>query len=160
MDEPIVDEPSPGRAAGLQSRRRLPLTLVATLIEQGLFAGTNFLATILLVRWMAIDEVGAFSFGYSSFLLTAMIYEAVIIEPIPIVGSMKHSGRIGHYSGVAIYGSILAAGLASLALTALGLVCAVAQSPLLADATFGESEEHTSELQSPLNLVSRLLLQK
>jgi O-antigen/teichoic acid export membrane protein len=107
------------------------------LIEQALFAGTNFVATILLVRWMAIEQVGAFSFGYASFLLTQMIYETIVVEPIPIFGAAKYAARIKLYSGMMLYGLILAAGFAALALIVLALVCLAIPSPLLATATFG-----------------------
>src|SRR5256885_6296215 len=42
----------------------------------------------------------------------------------------------------------------------LGLLAGAGAGPLLSGAEFARSEEHTSELQSPCNLVCRLLLEK
>src|SRR2546426_7604978 len=42
----------------------------------------------------------------------------------------------------------------------LGMLAAGIASFFVADVAFGRSEEHTSELQSPCNLVCRLLLEK
>lgn len=136
----LGDEAIAGAPHSLASRirsRKLPQTLVAAFIEQALFAGTNFVATMLLVRWMAIEQVGAFSFGYASYLLTQMIYDTIIVEPIPIFGAAKYATQIKLYSGIALYGLIFAATFAALALIALALLCLVVPSPLLATATFG-----------------------
>lgn len=136
----VGDEPIDGASHGLIIRissRKLPLILIAALVEQALFAGTNFVATMLLVRWMAIAQVGAFSFGYASFLLTQMIYETIVVEPIPIFGAAKYAARLKVYSGVTLYGLVLAAGCSALALTVLALMCLAVPSPLLAAATFG-----------------------
>jgi O-antigen/teichoic acid export membrane protein len=119
------------------SSGRLPLTLVAALTEQTLFAGTNFVATMLLVRWMPIVQVGAFSFGYASFMLTLMIYETIVVEPIPIFGAAKFAARIKIYSGIMFYGLLAAAACAVLVLSALALVCLGVSSQTLAAATFG-----------------------
>jgi O-antigen/teichoic acid export membrane protein len=132
-----ADEPRGGAAGASVGRKKLPLTLGAALIEQALFAGTNFLATMLLVRWVAIEEVGAFSFAYASFLLTQMICDTIVVEPIAIFGAAKYAARIGIYSGIVLYGLFAAAGVAALALTTLALVCLVIPSPVLAAATFG-----------------------
>ena len=37
-------------------------------LDQGLFAGSNFLASILLARWLPAAEYGAFVVAYSIFL--------------------------------------------------------------------------------------------
>lgn len=123
--------------AGRMPSKRLPQTLVAALIEQALFAGTNFLATMLLVRWMAIEQVGAFSFGYACYLLTQMIYETIIVEPIPIFGAAKYATQTKLYSGIVLYGLVFAAAFAALVLIVLALLCLAVPSPLLAAATFG-----------------------
>lgn len=116
---------------------KLPLTLVAALIEQCLFAGTNFVVTILLVRWMPIGQVGAFSFGYSSFLLTLMIYEAIVTEPIPIIGPARYAAKIKLYSGAILCSYASTAALASAILTSVAVFCFAISSAMLADALLG-----------------------
>jgi hypothetical protein len=114
--------------------RRLPLVLIAALVEQGLFAGTNFFATILLVRWTAIEEVAAYSFGYASLLLGIMVYEAIVTEPIGIFAAAKYAERPELYGGAVLYGYVGASSLAVLALTVLAFVQPV---PLLSQGAWG-----------------------
>src|SRR5437763_5035661 len=58
--------------------------------DQALFSGANFLVNILLARWMAASEYGAFSLAYSVFLLFAVVHTALLIEPMMVFGSGKY----------------------------------------------------------------------
>lgn len=96
-------------------------------LDQGLFAGTNFLVNILLARWLSPEEYGAFAVTYSIFLLLGAFHTAVLTEPMLVFGAGKYSNKFREYLGILLYGhwgiSLVLAlflGLAALAFWKLG----------------------------------------
>ena len=116
----------------------LPIRVLAAIVEQVLFAGTNFVVTILLVRWMAADQMGAYSFGFAIFLLFLVIFEAIVSDPIPIFGSAKYASQIHAYMGAVLWCHFAVAAFVSLCLVALAVLFYFnSSSPLLGKATLG-----------------------
>lgn len=56
-------------------------------IDQALFAGTNFMASILLARWLEPAAYGAFSVAYAVFLLVGAVHAGLWTEPMLVYGS-------------------------------------------------------------------------
>jgi len=131
-------EPTSVASAIPRALNSLPIRVLATIIEQVLFAGTNFVVTILLLRWMAADQMGAYSFGYAIFLLFLVIFEATVSEPIPIFGPAKYASKIRAYTGAVLCCHIAVAALVTLCLVGLAvLFYSNSSSPLLGEATLG-----------------------
>ncbi|QGM44439.1 lipopolysaccharide biosynthesis protein [Methylocystis heyeri] len=80
----------------------LPFRIVSTMAEQALFAGTNFIATALMVRWMSLQEFGAYSFAFSIYLLVCAVFESFLAEPITIIGAAKYGDDAGEYTRVVL----------------------------------------------------------
>ena len=132
------DEPTSVASAIPRAFNSLPIRVLAAIVEQVLFAGTNFVVTILLVRWMAADQMGAYTFGYAIFLLFLMIFEAIVADPIPIFGSAKYASQIQTYTGAVLCCHFAVAALVSLCLVGLAvLFYSNSSSPLLGEATLG-----------------------
>jgi O-antigen/teichoic acid export membrane protein len=96
------------------------------ILDQALFAGTNFLANILLARWLETAQYGAFAVAYSVFLLLTTFHTAVLTEPMLVFGAGKYADRFPQYMGLLISGhwwvtSLIALLLALAALTMWGL---------------------------------------
>jgi len=87
------------------------------LVDQALFAGTNFLTNVLLARWLAAPEFGAFTVGFSVFLLLGTVHTAFLTEPMLVYGARQDAQALRKYFGGLVH---LHAGLA--ALGAVGLV--------------------------------------
>ena len=66
-------------------------------LDQGLFSGANFLVNILLARWLAPDEYGAFAVALSVFYLLAGLHTAVVSEPIMVPGTGKYRAQFPRY---------------------------------------------------------------
>ncbi len=66
-------------------------------MDQGLFAASNFLLNILLARWLVPHEYGAFSVAYTLFILLSTCHTGLIIEPMLVFGPGKYKGKIGAY---------------------------------------------------------------
>lgn len=69
----------------------------AAIADQGLFAVGNFLLNIMLARWLASADYGAFAVAFSVFLLIGTMHTALLTEPMLVYGSAKHSDRFSDY---------------------------------------------------------------
>ncbi|MGQ9784812.1 MAG: hypothetical protein ACUVRS_12715 [Armatimonadota bacterium] len=71
--------------------------------DQGLFSGANFLANILLARWLSPTEYGAFAVAYSAFLFISGFHNALVLEPMLILGPANHKENIESYFGQVLW---------------------------------------------------------
>jgi len=98
---------NPDQSAGLVARfiyrlRKASQSLLgrgsAAILDQALFAGTNFLLNILLIRWMGNeDQYGAFATGFAVFLLVSAVHQSFLIEPMMIYGAGEYGERFSRY---------------------------------------------------------------
>jgi O-antigen/teichoic acid export membrane protein len=75
-------------------------------LDQGLFASSNFLLNVLLARWLAPADYGAFALAYSVFLLLGVFYSAIFIGPMLVFGPGKYRERFPEYLGILLRGHI------------------------------------------------------
>jgi O-antigen/teichoic acid export membrane protein len=89
-------------------------------LDQGLFAGSNFLLNVLLARWLTPSEYGAFAVAFSVFLLLGVFHTAILTEPMLVFGPGKHRERFPEYLGTLLRGhfAMMLPGAALLAATA------------------------------------------
>ena len=109
------------------------------ILDQGLFAGTNFLINIFLARWLEPAQYGAFATAYSIFLLLGTFHTAILTEPMLVFGSGKYSRRFHEYLGFLLYGH---AGLTlpvGMLLAGVGWICIRSGSIELGQAFLGLS---------------------
>jgi len=85
-------------------------------LDQALFAGTNFVVNILLARWLPPEQYGAFAVTYSILLLLAAFHTAVLSEPMMVFGVGKYAEKFDKYLGILLYGHWLITSAMSLAL--------------------------------------------
>jgi O-antigen/teichoic acid export membrane protein len=93
-----------------------------TVLDQGLFAGGNFLINVLLARWIAPVEYGAFALAYSIFLLLGTFYSAFQTEPLLVFGPGKYLSRLQAYLGVLLREHVFISGLLGLLLLVAAFV--------------------------------------
>lgn len=67
------------------------------MLDQGLISGSNFVIGILLARWMAPDEYGAYAVAFAAFLLLVMLYQSWLLEPMAVFGSSVYRDSIRGY---------------------------------------------------------------
>ncbi len=75
------------------------------IIDQALYAGSNFLLNIVLARWLDPFQFGAFSTVYSWFFLVIGLHSAIIIEPMMVFGSGRHNTQFRRYLGCILPGN-------------------------------------------------------
>src|ERR1035437_1858534 len=81
-------------------RERFP----EAILDQGLFAGSNFLLNVLLARWIAPADYGAFALAYSVFLLLGVFHSALLTGPMLVFGPGKYRERFPEYLGILLRG--------------------------------------------------------
>lgn len=91
-------------------------------LDQALFAGTNFLANILLARWLEPTQYGSFALAYVIFLLFSTAHTSIITEPMLVFGAGKYVQCLPQYVSVLIYGHWWVTGLISSILAATAIV--------------------------------------
>jgi O-antigen/teichoic acid export membrane protein len=77
------------------------------ILDQGLFAGTNFIVNILLARWLTPAEYGAFALALSVFLLFGTFYTASLTEPMMVFGPGKYASHFREYLGILLRGHFI-----------------------------------------------------
>jgi O-antigen/teichoic acid export membrane protein len=65
--------------------------------DQGVFSGGNFLANVLLARWLGPAEYGAFAVAFSVYLVFLGFHNALILEPMLVFGPARHVHRLDRY---------------------------------------------------------------
>jgi O-antigen/teichoic acid export membrane protein len=92
------------------------------ILDQALFAGAQFVLNILLARWLAPAEYGAFAVAYSIFLLVSAVHSALLIEPMLIFGSGRYVEMRRSYLAIVLRGHWLLTIFASVVLLGAGLL--------------------------------------
>lgn len=90
-------------------------------LDQGLFATSNFVLNVLLARWLVPDDYGAFGLTFAIFLLIGSVHSAVLTEPLLVFGSGKYKDRLSEYMGALLYAHLGFAGLGSCVLLLVSL---------------------------------------
>lgn len=85
-------------------------------VDQALFAGSNFIINILLARWLSPEVYGVFVVAYTWFLLAQNFYDAMLVEPLAILGSGKYANVFRSYLAHAYFGHWLLSGIVSVIL--------------------------------------------
>lgn len=90
-------------------------------MDYGLISGSNFVAAVLLARWMSPQYYGAYATGFSIYLLLLLLFQSVVLEPMSVFAcsTFQHCrpGYLRTVRRLCVVGSFLAAGL--LGVTAL-----------------------------------------
>ena len=92
------------------------------ILDQALFAGTNFLCNVLLARWLEPAQYGAFAIAYSVFLLLSTFHTSVLTEPMLVFGAGKYADCFPQYLRRLIQGHWLITGIIGVILAVLAFV--------------------------------------
>lgn len=111
--------------------------IAAAIADQGVFAGSNFVAGVLLARWMSPEEFGAYAVAYTWFQLILNFYEALITDPMNLYGAGKYSNHFQRYLGYVLYSHVGASLLLSGVLGVAALLLTQFDSLLVASAFAG-----------------------
>ncbi len=75
-----------------------------TVLDQGSFAGANFVVNVLLARWLAPEGYGAYTVAYTLFLLVGVVHAGLLAEPMLVFGSGRFEKHLERYLRVVLTG--------------------------------------------------------
>lgn len=107
------------------------------MMDQGLFAVSNFVLNVLLARWLAPQEYGAFAVAYAAFWLFIVLHSALLTEPMLVFGPGKYKNRLSEYLTVSLYGNLAFAASGSFLLLLISLSLGLSRQPMLSAALLG-----------------------
>lgn len=83
-------------------------------VDQALFAGSNFVLNLILARWMGATEYGVFSLVYSIFILVSIAVTTLVLDPMLMYGARRIAGLRSYFKRVAVMLGALLAGISIL----------------------------------------------
>jgi O-antigen/teichoic acid export membrane protein len=109
---PVVQTSKPTGSSQEERRERIPLFSREfifkkfipwvtkgglAILDYGLFSGSNFLLGILLARWMAPEQYGAYALAFSIFILVTFLYQALVLEPLSVFSGTSFPNNLRGY---------------------------------------------------------------
>lgn len=92
------------------------------ILEQGVFSASGFLLNVLLARWLRPEEYGFFSLGYATMLFLLGVENALVLEPMSVLGPSRYREQLGGYLRHQVRLHVLITGGIGLCLAAMALL--------------------------------------
>jgi O-antigen/teichoic acid export membrane protein len=67
------------------------------LLDQGVFAGSNFVVSILLARWLSPEQYGMYAVAFSVLLFLLNFHQGLMLEPMLVFGSSVYRDCLRGY---------------------------------------------------------------
>src|SRR5437667_7608851 len=68
-----------------------------SILDQGFMSGSNFAVGLFFARILTPADYGSFSIVFSVFLLLAALHNALVLEPLSVVGPKRYAGVAASY---------------------------------------------------------------
>lgn len=111
--------------------------IAASVFDQGLVSGSNFLLATTLARWMGPVQYGAYAIAFSIFLLIGNMHQAVLLEPMSVFQPSSYAGQRRKYIGSVVCLHVLLSTVLMAVFAAAAGVMWLRQSTVLANAMVG-----------------------
>jgi O-antigen/teichoic acid export membrane protein/thymidylate kinase len=76
-------------------------------LDQGLISGSNFLLGVILARYLGADQYGAYALAFSTFVLLALLHQALWLEPMSVFGPSVYRKTLPQYLGLLLWGQLI-----------------------------------------------------
>jgi len=98
QNSPASDvQPTPRDGFALAKLVRWMTKCGLAVLDNGLISGSNFLLGILLARWLAPEEYGAYALSFSLFILVGFLYQALLLEPLSVFAGSTYRDNLRGY---------------------------------------------------------------
>lgn len=99
-----------------------------SIADQAIFAGSNFILNILLARWLGPADYGAFAVAFSVFIFLSGFQNALILEPMSVIGPVQYTQDLRRYLRVVFLLNTSVGLIVLFSLIAIGLFLKVFES--------------------------------
>lgn len=111
-----------------------------SLLDQGLTSAGSFGLNVVLARWMAGEDYGAFALAFAGCLFVSGFHNVLLLEPLSVMGPSKYSTRLSEYFRAQVVIHFVLVGILSTAVLVVGLLLSrVAVHSSLPNAFIGSS---------------------
>jgi O-antigen/teichoic acid export membrane protein len=93
-----------------------------SLLDQGLTSAASFGLNVLLVRWMAAEDYGAFAVAFAAYLFVSGFHNVLLIEPLSVMGPSKYAAQLSGYFRVQLGIHFLLVGVLSGVMLLVGIL--------------------------------------
>jgi O-antigen/teichoic acid export membrane protein len=93
-----------------------------SILDHGLYSGANFILSILLARWLLPSHYGIFSIAFAVYQFAYQAHNAVILEPMSVLGPSRMFHRLTDYLRDQIRLHFVISLLAGLTICIMGLL--------------------------------------
>jgi O-antigen/teichoic acid export membrane protein len=93
------------------------------ILDQGLYAGSNFVISIVLARRLAPEQYGSYAVAFAVFVFILMFHQALLLEPMLVFGSSAYRNCLRGYLKALL---LLHAGISLVIVLVLGVAAAAA----------------------------------
>lgn len=107
-----------------------------SIFDQIVFSGAGFILHILLTHWLIPVDYGVFAIAFSIFLFLSGFYQALILEPISVIGAARYKNNLSPYLGTVVWIHIGITLILSSLLVVIGIIL-VTKGNLFAPAFLG-----------------------
>lgn len=115
---------------GMKLRMRWGGKVFLSLADQAMFSGATFVLNILEARWLSPSDYGAFAVAFSVFLFVSGFHNALILEPMSVLGPARYSELPSEYLDGVLWTHAAVSSGALLLMAAAGLVFRAAGLPV------------------------------
>jgi O-antigen/teichoic acid export membrane protein len=96
-----------------------------SVLDHGLYSGANFVLSVLLARWLLPSHYGVYSIAFAIYQFAYQAHNAVILEPMSVLGPAKMYEKLTDYLGNQIKLHFVFSFFASLTICIVGLIVLV-----------------------------------
>lgn len=108
------------------------------IVDYGLYSGSNFLLGVLLARWLAPVQYGAYALAFSIAIFVGFLYQAILLEPLSVfAGTLFHDNLRGYLKAASWIHWAIAVVVCLCLAVAAGIAWRIGTSPILALALAG-----------------------
>ena len=100
---PVELAPQVTEAKWLRESSRWIRGGILAVVDQGLMSGSNFALSILLARWLTPEQYGAYAVALSIFFFVSTVHQALLLEPMSVLGTSEYSGQWREYAGAMVW---------------------------------------------------------
>jgi O-antigen/teichoic acid export membrane protein len=95
---------------------------ILSVLDQAAISGANFALSIFYARWLSPEQYGVFSVLLAAFLFAAGFHNALLLEPMSVLGSARRAHNERGYVGTLVLLHVLVTGTLGLTLAVVGAI--------------------------------------